>query len=84
MTEPEAYRFVMGVLAQNARGDSQAIEDLASTVAVWDTAEILMVLQAAVSVAFAAHLALAEVAGEPPETFIGDLALDAAAEDDEA
>lgn len=80
MTEEEAYRFVLGVLVLNAKGDGDGIEALAATVGEWDNDTRMMVTQAAISVAFAAHIALAEVAGRPLVEYLEGIALDAAAE----
>jgi len=75
VTEQEAAQLVMGALIQNARGDGEALYALAATVEQWDAETIGDVMQAAISIAYAAHVVIAEITGEPLEDLLKDLAL---------
>ena len=80
MNEAAAYQFVLAVLLANARNDDEGLRLLAESEPKWDVATYGSVLRAAISVAYSAHVILAELTDEPLEYFIRSLALDAAAE----
>lgn len=76
MTEEEAHKLVMGLLLQNARGDGEAILSLAESIAPEDLG---MMFQGALSVAYAAHVALAELEDRDFLEFMQEMAVATAA-----
>lgn len=77
MNEDEAYRFVLGILLQHARGDMDAVKALATTVQ-WNQDTFAKVMQQAISVAFGAAKKIAELTEEDVEVLLRRMAMEAA------
>lgn len=76
MTEETAHKMVMGLLVLNARGDDEAILEFSNEIKTLD--DMGMMFQAALSVAFAAHSALAALERRDLLEFLEELALSTA------
>lgn len=82
MTEEEAHKLVMGLLLQNAKGEDENVADLSHGITTFD--DMGMMFQAALSVAYAAHIALANLEGVGLIPFLEEMAMNTAAVPEES